>query len=129
MRVCPLVLLVVLGPLVGCDRPDEAEVLREAREPRRRPKAPPADFAGSYSSHWGPVECTQTADQVQCRYLSTAAKMDCEVNGIRLKCTWTERTARGRARFKRRPNGDLVGTMGYQDSDDNKGAWMLTRKK
>jgi hypothetical protein len=130
MRRCLVLLplLPLLAPLTACHREDEAEVLREVKEPRRPAKLPPADFAGSYTSHWGPAECTQTHDQVECVYTSSGARMECEANGMRLKCSWTERTARGRAKFKRLPNGNLVGTMGYQQSDDNKGAWMLTKK-
>jgi hypothetical protein len=90
---------------------------------------PPADFAGSYSSHWGPVNCTQAHNQVDCEYTVNKAKMQCEAQGSILRCNWVERTGRGRAWFKRQPDGNLVGTWGYMQSDNNRGAWMLTRRR
>jgi len=113
----------------ACGRQDEPEALRETTQPRHPVKLAPADFAGEYSSNWGPVQCAQTHTQVDCVYTRIGAKMSCEANGNRLKCSWTERTARGRAQFNRRPNGDLVGTTGYGSSDENRGGWMLTRKR
>lgn len=89
---------------------------------------PTADFSGSYSSNWGPVECTQNESDVRCVYQNLPAKMECEASGRRLRCKWNERKARGRAKFIRHPNGDLVGTWGHRQSDDNKGGWMLTKK-
>ena len=129
----PRALLLTLLPwaalVAACDRQDEPEPLRETTGPRQSVKLPPADFAGEYSSNWGPLQCAQTHTQVDCVYQRVNAKMSCEAIGSRLKCTWVERTARGRATFKRRPNGDLIGTTGYGESDDNRGAWMLTRKR
>jgi hypothetical protein len=120
---------VLMLALCACDRPQEPQSLRLASESAQTVQTEPADFAGSYSSNWGPAQCTQTHNQVQCVYTVSGARMDCEAKGIILRCTWVERTGRGKAWFKRHPNGNLVGTWGYRQSDSNRGAWMLTRQQ
>lgn len=126
-----MLVLAWLTLVAACDRPPELES-------RRGPGAPSSsglptkpiryDFSGDYSSHWGPVKCTQTKSRVHCVYATTKATMDCDADGKKLVCSWTERTGRGRAKFTRQANGNLVGTWGYQKSDSNKGGWMLTKK-
>ena len=116
-------LLLIVG---ACDREPEPEG-REISDAGAS-REPLADFSGSYDSNWGPVECTQNKSEVRCVYQRMPAKLECEASGRRLRCKWTERKGRGRARFLQQPNGNLVGTWGHAQSDDNKGAWMLTKK-
>ena len=131
MRTTLIAVLVSLTAVTACERQPE---LRSRRGPSTRasaglPTKPIRyDFSGDYSSHWGPVKCTQTKSKVRCVYTATKARMDCEASGKRLVCTWTERKGRGRAKFTRQANGNLIGTWGYRQSDSNRGAWMLTKK-
>jgi hypothetical protein len=113
--------------LAGCDRRKEPEPLRASDLPEYAAE-PTADFTGSYASNWGPAECNQVGAKVKCVYTSTPARMECDARGASLDCRWIERTARGHAKFKRIANGSLVGTWGYAQSADNRGAWMLTKK-
>jgi hypothetical protein len=126
MRALEAACLAVLV-LAACDKRKEPEALRPTALDDRRAE-PPADYSGSYGSNWGPVECTQTGDKVKFVYTASGARMDCEASGSKLTCRWLERTARGHGKFKRLPNGNLVGTWGYSQSDENRGAWMLTKK-
>ncbi len=121
--------LIALGTgllLSACSRQPEPES-REIADAGVVPE-PLADFSGSYDSNWGPVDCTQNKSEVRCEYRRMPAKLECEASGRRLRCKWTERKGRGRAKFTRHPNGNLVGTWGHAQSDENKGAWMLTKK-
>jgi hypothetical protein len=118
------IVTLILG---GCDRREEPEALRPTNLAEERVE-PLADFSGSYASNWGPVECNQTGHRVKCVYTASGAWMDCEARGSKLDCRWIERTARGRGKFQRIATGSLVGTWGYAQSSDNRGAWMLTKR-
>ena len=88
------------------------------------PPPPATGFAGTYSSNRGDVSCNEAGATVNCSF--PGGTMVCTVQGSQLDCGWFG-TGQGRAVFTRQANGDLRGTYGNLLSNNDMGAWDMTR--
>jgi hypothetical protein len=133
---------VLLGALLACKNKEQTARAEPPPPPAATPTpaptpaAPPEpkfpDYRGSYTSNWGGAKCTQVKKNVNCLYQGKTGSLDCKIvgdDGNELECEWDDSEGRGKAKFKRKDDGQLVGSWGHGSSATNGGPWVFKPKK